>query len=61
MTVPCLRPSIIFQQLYQVLLASIIAVICSLTDFTLCKLLSQTFKHVDCFKLQECLYDEYSV
>lgn len=35
MTVPCPRPNVIFQQLYQVLLASIIAVICSLTDFTL--------------------------
>lgn len=52
MTVPCPRPSVIFQELYQVILASIIAVVCCLTDFTLCRLLSahQTIlKYVDCF------------
>lgn len=38
MTVPCPRPSVIFEQLYQVLLVSIKAVICSLTDFTRWKL-----------------------
>lgn len=54
MTVPCLRPSVIFQQLYHVLLASVIAVIFILTGFTLHKLLSanQTFKYVDCFKIK---------
>lgn len=54
MTAPCPRPSLIFQQLYQVFLASIIAVTCSLTDFTQCKLVSanKTFKYVvDCFKV----------
>lgn len=46
MTVPCPKPCVIFQQLYQVLLKSVMVVTCSLSqpDFILCLLLAQ-IKH----------------